>query len=115
MKKTLLIFSLLLFAISGCSSDPAKKLPKGIISQTKMKEIYIDVFLAEAAAQNEHQLNDSTKKLMQLRYQQIAMKHGIKTKDLFTNLQYYTRHPQLYTEVLQTVIDSLSSMEARIK
>jgi hypothetical protein len=112
-----IIFLIVLLAgltVMGCSSsDPAKNLPKGIIGGDKMKAIYIDIFLAEASVQDEHVIPDSSKKLMQRRYIQISAKYGVKTPDLINSLKYYTTHPQVYSEVLQTTIDSLSSMEAR--
>ncbi len=102
-------------AIPACTSDSAKNLPKDIIGEDKMKEIYKDVFITESAVLELHLLPDSTKKLMQVRYEQIALRHHVKRKQMLRTMQYYSRHPQILSETLQPVIDSLSAMEARLK
>ncbi len=115
MRNWLLNFVLCLLVLSACSSDPAKTIPANILSEDRMKEIYLDVFIAESAVTDLHLAQDSAKKLMQLRYQQIALKNKVDRKQMLKSMEYYFKHPIIYGEVMQTVIDSLSSMEARTK
>ena len=80
-----------------------------------MKAIVKEVLLAESAVNDDHLPIDSSKKLMLLRYEQIASKYNTTGLNLIKSMQYYNAHPQQYGEILQSVIDSLSAMEARTK
>lgn len=97
--------------IVACNNE--KKLPKDIMKQDKMREVMLDVLLAETYVQDQMFSQDTAKTRALELYTKVLAKHNISMREYQKSLNFYTRHPDLYGEVLQPIIDSLSSMEAR--
>lgn len=99
------------FFINACKNG--NKPPKDIMKQDKMREVMIDVFLAETYVQDQMFSQDTAKNRAKELYTKILAKHNLTQEEYHKSLNFYTRHPDLYAQVLQPIIDSLSAMEAR--
>lgn len=106
-----LIILLTLFCLS-CKSD---KLPEGVISEEKMIEILMDVYLAETELSG-LSLHRDTSMLIFEKYEKIIFERANISKDSYKeSLSYYYNHPDKLDKIYEVVLDSLTLRESKIK
>ena len=104
-----LIFLLLL---NACSQE--EKTPKGILNKSEMKEVMIDIHLADAALNlsNYGPSNYPTDK--KGLYETVYLKHKITKKKFEDSFAYYTDHPEVFEKLYADIIEGLSRKQAEL-
>jgi len=90
------------------------KAPRGVIGESKMTDLVIDLELAEAYIDN-HPMDfadDSSKLVLK---QSIFKKHGITAADYDTSLVWYAHNMESYTKVYEQVIRRLESRRDKLQ
>ena len=110
MKKFISILFLSSLILISCSKNE-EKIPADIISKDKMVQVMVDIHLAEARSQMGTPFND-VKAQKQSYYKFIFKKHKISYEQLRKSLNYYSAHPEIFSEVYDEVITELSKKQA---
>jgi len=105
MKQSLIIL-ICFFIIIAC--DPKAKIPKDVISRSKMTNILVDAYLVEAYLNNPKTMNKSDSLLSDTVYNYLYAIHKVKKQDVQYSLRFYIEHPQLLDEIYKDVIMELS-------
>jgi len=104
-------FLVALLALLVASCDKA---PRGVIGESKMTDLIIDLELAEAYIDN-HPMdfpNDSTKLVMK---QSVFKKHGVNAQLYDTSLVWYAHNMDAYTKVYTQVISRLEQRRDKLQ
>lgn len=95
-------FGLLLLFVAACS-----KAPSGVLSERKMKDVLVDMQLAEAViGTNYKEYNDAEKK--QALFRSVFLKHGITQAEYDSSLVWYGRNLDVYMKVYDVVLAELN-------
>jgi len=97
----------------ACNSSKVK-IPADIMPEKKMQQAFTDALIAEAYIMEHTSRQDSQKKLATKYYSEIFDKYHITKQQYFKSYDYYAHHPALFETTMGPIIDSLSSMEARL-
>jgi hypothetical protein len=100
----------LLFLCFACGHS--EHIPSNVLDQQKMQGVLVDMLQADSYVSSHPLVRDSSAKVSQRLYSQIFQKHKISRTDFERSLDFYNSHPKLMEENIQTVIDSLSAIEA---
>jgi len=86
----------------SCKND---NLPKGILPESKMREVLWDVMRADEWVSYEYNIDTSVNKYVRSieLYQQALQIHNIKAEQFQKSFRYYQSHPKL----LKPIFDSL--------
>lgn len=111
MRASLLFFLILIF-VFGCSKkeDAAKE---GVLSQEQLSSLLIDIYIAEAVADNLPLLKDSAMTYFLPFEQKLLKEKNIGDSTLKKTYTYYLSHPKELEKVYEVVIDSLTVREQR--
>ena len=84
------------------------KVPRGIIKESDMVDLLVDLHKADAYVDNYPTQfpSDSTRMMLK---QSVFMKHGVTQADFDTSLVWYAHNMEVYTDVYRRVIDKLKS------
>ena len=111
MFKKIILFSfcILLFA---CTNKEAVHIPATILPKDKMAALMLDIHLLEAT------MNTNIMKTEFLPaaplHTDIFKKNGVSKKQFDDSFDFYAKHPELFSEVYQVVLDDLSKMQAEV-
>ena len=103
---------LLLSTWMSCNHE---KVPQGILSRAQMVDWMMDIYLAEARTQLLPFPRDSAYKLFLPYPDSLMRRKGIQDSVLQKSYQYYLEHPTEFEAIYDTVIDSLSLREQRLR
>ncbi len=112
MKKYFILFFLMMLQIS--CGNKASYAPSGIISKSKMVDIFVDVHLAEAAADNHALTASQINSLMALRYDSLFRKNETTFMEFKTSYDYYAAHPAEIADIYDEVVNKLTTLESRV-
>lgn len=84
------------------------KAPNGILPEKKMKEVLIDMHLAEAMINSDYKEYNTNEKKKAL-YQSVFDKHGIAEADYDSSLVWYGRNLDVYMQVYDGVLAELNA------
>lgn len=84
------------------------KVPSGILSEKKMKEVLIDMHLAEAMINSDYKEYNTYEKKEAL-YKSVFDKHGVTEAEYDTSLVWYGRNLDIYMRVYDGVIAELNA------
>lgn len=84
------------------------KVPSGVLSEKKMKEVLIDMHLAEAMINSNYKEYNTYEKKAAL-YKSVFDKHGVTEADYDTSLVWYGRNLDIYMRVYDGVIAELNA------
>lgn len=112
MRLSWVVVILLLSIVASCKKD---KEPQGILSKAQMVDWMIDIYLAEARTQLLTVSRDSAYKLFFPYPDSLMHKKGIRDTVLQESYRYYLDHPTYLEAIYDTVIDSLSLREQRLR
>ncbi|MDE6549170.1 MAG: DUF4296 domain-containing protein [Muribaculaceae bacterium] len=107
-KKTLLIFILITFLLSGCS-----KRPKDILSEDKMVAVMTDIQIAEAYERNgdaHEYLNGRDRELIG---RGVLMKHGVTVEEMDSTLAWYGRNMDEYSKLYKKIDAELNKRQLK--
>lgn len=94
-------------------NDTGTNIPNDVLPEAKMREVLVDVLIAEANITDKGLTNVEMQPEIQKMYLQIFDKHQITKEQFFQSMEFYTSHPDILNRNFQPIIDSLSSLEAR--
>lgn len=112
MRLSWVVVILLLSAVASCKKD---REPQGILSKAQMVDWMIDIYLAEARTQLLTVSRDSAYKLFYPYPDSLLHRKGIQDSVLQKSYRYYLEHPTQFEAIYDTVIDSLSLREQRLR
>lgn len=106
MKRLLAFFLTSIFLVS-CTSENR---PEGIVERNKMVDVLTDVHLVNGYSSTVMDL-DTVKKVTATYLNMVYKKHGIDSVQFKKSLQYYSRNPQMLSEMYDQVIKKLETQE----
>ncbi len=112
MKKSPALFLLIL--LFACSHKQTESIPPTVLSKEKMAAVLVDIHLLEAMM-NTNTLNPdkiSSTNAPVLPTVDVFKKNNISKKQYDDSFDFYTKHPEMLTEIYQVVLNSLSKMQA---
>ena len=112
MRLLSLVVILLLSTLISCKKE---KQPQGILSRPEMVDWMIDIYLAEARTQLLSLTHDSAYKIFVPYQDSLMLKKGLQDSTLRKSYQYYLDNPSELEALYDTVIDSLSLREQRLR
>lgn len=105
MQKKLYKYSLAFIAIVGMTA--CSKIPDNILSEKKMKDVMIDIYLAEGLLSgNYHSSSDSTRKIAL--YQSVFRKHKITQSVYDSSLVWYGKNLDILMDVYDLALNSIN-------
>ena len=107
----LLLFTIL---IVSCSGDKKVSIPDSVLPEDKMAEVMVDIHLLEATLNINTFSRDKVSKGTIEPTTDVLKKHSITKKQYDESFTFYTRNPQLLSEVYLMVLNELSKMQARV-
>ncbi|MCX8492565.1 MAG: DUF4296 domain-containing protein [Cyclobacteriaceae bacterium] len=111
------LFGLLLVlcfsSLSACRKEQEKGRDKDILDKKELTAFLIEMYMAEARADNLPIPKDSAIKLFYPYEQKLMQKFHLVDSSLKKTYQYYGEHPKEMEEVYDALIDSLSLREQR--
>ena len=105
----LFLFTFAMFILFSCKSNKQDELKNGILSESEMAAIMIDIHIAEAGTGLEYQGRDSFNYYIKNYYFTIFKKHHINRDIFIKSMDYYLERPDLMQDIYQVVQDSLYS------
>ena len=111
MKKYLFHF-LILCLLFSCSKTEVK-IPEGVLSKNEMALLLTDVNIAQAAVAN-YSSGDTVKFSMADYLPEILSIHHITPLQYDSSITFYSRHPELMSEIYDNVITELSKKQSEV-
>jgi hypothetical protein len=105
-----LIFILLF--ISACSKKPIE-IPKGLLTREQMVPILTDIHIAQAAI-GLNMYNDTVKYNLKDYSEYIFKIHNTSKAQFDSSIVFYTRNPEILSEVYAQVINELSKKQGEV-
>jgi len=106
----LIIGFILLLACKG-----PDEMPTGIIPESQMVSVLIDVYLLESRVENIKLKRDSAKILYDIGFERTLEKHGISDSLYKGSMGYYIEKPDKLATIFETVLDSLNLKKQQIE
>lgn len=114
MMNKLRILPLLLVSILLSLSSCKKDLPtKDLIEKEQFIEILADIHLGEAMRSSRHRIDKKNLRSSEM-YESVLRKHGVSKETLEKTIRYYSRHPKVYDEIYQKVLNRLKLDEEEL-
>ena len=110
IKKSSII--LVCFFFFACSQGPEVKIPDTVLSKEKMAEVMLDIQLYESSMSIS--LFKEENVLLEIPKTNILKKHGLTKKQFDESFEFYSQHPEMFSEVYTIVLNNLSRMQAEI-
>ena len=86
-------------------------IPENILKQKEMSSLLTDIHIAQSAINNKIVI-DSLNYTFNDYLNYILKQHKIQKKDFLSSLKFYSEHPDILQEVYDSVLISISRMEA---
>ena len=106
---SIILICIFLFA---CSKSPETKIPDTVLSKEKMAELMLDIQLYESSMGIS--LFKEENVLLEIPKTDILKKHGLTKKQYDESFEFYSKHPELFSEVYTIVLNDLSKMQAEV-
>ncbi len=101
------ILSAVILLLTAC------EVPLGVANRQEMAQILADVHLTEALVGQKYAYNDySTKRAY---FESVFEKHGITRDDFNKSLDWYARHPNIFSEVYADALEILEEKRADVE
>lgn len=108
--KKIIFFISTAFIISSCLEKEIN-IPENVLKQNEMSSILTDIHIAQSAVNNKIVI-DSMNYIFNDYINYILKQRKIKKEDFLSSLKFYSEHPDILQEVYDSVLTSLSRMEA---
>ena len=111
MKKVIYILSFVVLAAFGCSKQVIEK-PKGLLGESKMIDVLVDVHLAEASFTTQRHrdttvMNSNSSNF----YYSVLQKHALQDSIFERSLVYYASQPRRFEKMYRQVMNQLTELE----
>lgn len=103
---------LICFFFFACSKSPETKIPDTVLSKEKMAEVMLDIQLYESSMSIS--LFKEENVLLEIPKTNILKKHGLSKNQFDESFEFYSQHPEMFSEVYTIVLNDLSRMQAEI-
>lgn len=114
MNRTLRTFFLLLaFAFVACGKKEAET-PQGVLSSEQMISVLADIHIAEARLQIAD-VRSSNPDLKNKYVAEVLSRHKINTSVFARSFDYYSSHPEIFSQMYEKVIEEISKKQAASK
>jgi len=111
--KNLTVYIIVLIGAVACTPRPNR--PDFVPDQEEMALLLADIYQIEAAiSQGGRQVNRNDEKFVGY-YKDVLDKHGITKLEFDSAVSWYSSYPELYSEVYDEVISTLSQRDALLK
>jgi hypothetical protein len=113
MKKLLFLTLISIFFVSfGCRKDKSTSTAR-VINKTKFAEILADIHIADAAVMfmNKHQ--DTNRQYIADYYHVIFVKYHVTREDFLISMDYYTRNPDKFDQIYESVNEILNTKKGK--
>ncbi len=108
--KKIIFFISTAFIISSCMEKEIN-IPENVLKQNEMSSILTDIHIAQSAVNNKI-VTDSMNYTFNDYLNYILKQRKIKKEEFLSSLKFYSEHPDILQEVYDSVLTSLSRMEA---
>ncbi|PSR03878.1 MAG: hypothetical protein BRD50_05030 [Bacteroidetes bacterium SW_11_45_7] len=117
MKYTLLTYLMIITLLTGgCSSgnDAPSQTPEGVLHPDTLKQVLMDIHLAEAALKRNQLEGDTAVIQAQQYYNEIYQVHNITEDEFMTSMAYYRTRQQQFQTMYEELIKAMSKKEAKL-
>jgi hypothetical protein len=98
--------------LSSCSDKDEIVIPSYVLSQEKMEKILVDFSLAESAAAIN--INNVLPQHYDSAYAFDVLKENqVSKNDYDTSIYFYSRHPDLYKQLYEAVLERIAVLETK--
>ena len=119
MKNFPLILLFVFFAIISCGKkNEAKEKsppPTDIISSDEMKNVLVDVFLAEGAISEMEIKHKDPQYYAKHYYNYVLKKHNLTNSQLQKSYSYYAKDIEKMQKIMSDVVDDLSEKQSKVR
>ena len=112
MIKNITIIGLIVLTLIGCKGSDR---PDDVIEPEHMSAILLDVYLSETEFADLKMHRDTTLMLFDMYEEHIFQRHEVTEEQYRESLTYYYDHPDELDMVYETVMDSLTLRETKLK
>lgn len=91
----------------------ACEVPVGVMSRKKMAEVLADVHIAEAITGQTYAYNDFSSK--RACFEKVFEKHDITRDEFNHSVDWYARHPRIYSEVYEETVKLIEKRQDEVK
>jgi hypothetical protein len=91
----------------------ACEVPVGVMSRKKMAEVLADVHIAEAVTGQTYAYNDFSSK--RACFEKVFEKHDITRDEFNHSVDWYARHPRIYSEVYEETVKLIEKRQDEVK
>ncbi|MBX2917329.1 MAG: DUF4296 domain-containing protein [Cyclobacteriaceae bacterium] len=107
-------FLVILFMLAGVACQ-RKTRPPGVLSPEEFSQILVELYLAEARMNSTALQRDSAIKLFAAYEGKLFGHFNLPDSTLLKTQQYYVDHPQQLEKIYDSVIDTLSLREKKLR
>lgn len=109
--------SIALIYVAACLVMACKKetRPAGILSPEEFSKVLVEVYMAEARMNSTALQRDSAMKLFAAYEKKMFQQFGLSDSVLLKTQQYYVDHPEQLEKIYDSVIDTLSLREKKLR
>ena len=106
---------LIIVLFSACESRDSGKVPDGIIPESNMISIMVDLHIVDATISTKHfNLRGNNKKIAKY-YNYVLKKHGYDRVEFNKSVRFYSKNPERFDKMYDKVIEKLSKKQETIK
>jgi hypothetical protein len=98
----------------GCGQNEPKR-PAGLLPESQMVQILADVHIAEARIENHVVYPDTALMMYNIEQKRILLSYGIEEEAFRKTYHYYMNNIRAMDRLYETVLDTLSVREARLR
>lgn len=103
-------YLILTLTLAACSSNKVD-IPKGVLPKDKMAQVVADIQLLEAVHKDMGVFGIERKHISDTSFMIVYNKHKISVEQFDSSYSFYTRHPELFAEVMEEVEENLSKRQ----
>lgn len=100
--------------LSACSDATDVKIPDNVLPKEKMAEVMVDVHLLEATINMSITVTDKAGFSEKGQLIDVFRRHNVTRQQYDESYIFYTRHPDLLSEVYQLVLNELSKIQVEV-
>lgn len=101
-----------LFLNQACSKKE-QTIPKGVLNQQEMINVFTDLRLAEGSYRVLSQYGISSYNYIDSAYQLIYKSHHVEAWQVDSSLTYYSRNPKVLNKIFKAVADNITDLSLK--
>lgn len=112
MKQRCMVF---VFAVALAVACQTETRPPGVLSPEEFSKVLVELYLAEARMNSTALQRDSAMKLFAAYEDKLFGRYNLPDSIILKTQQYYVDHPQQLEKIYDSVIDTLSLREKKLR